>query len=86
MEGVSRFQGRNGASFVYVQFFPAFLSFPKGKKNKRKNKKTKQKALSLYTLCKLVIELDCWKKIIHYNIFVYNFLISYEEKVAREYC
>lgn len=30
-EEVPRFRERNDASFVFVQFFPAFLSFPKEK-------------------------------------------------------
>lgn len=31
MEEVSHFQEKNDASFVFVQFFPAFPSFPKNK-------------------------------------------------------
>ena len=31
MEEVSHFQERNGVSFVFVQFFPSFLFFPKEK-------------------------------------------------------
>ena len=31
MEEVPHFQERNAVSFAFVQFFPAFLSFPKEK-------------------------------------------------------
>ena len=65
MVGVSHFQGRSGASFVSVQFFLAFLSFPKGEK-------TKQKTLRLHILCELAIKSDYWKKIMNYKISVYN--------------
>lgn len=61
--------------FPFNSFLPFFLLL-KEKNGKRKKQKTKHKTLSLYTLCELVIELDCWKKIIHYKIFAHNFLFN----------
>lgn len=52
MVGVSRSQGRSGASSVSVQFFLAFLSFPK------RGGGGQQKTLSLYILRELAIKSD----------------------------
>ena len=64
MEEVPHFQERDGVSFVFVQFFPSFLFFPK-----EKTKQTKTK--NIYTNMTIIFKSHCLLK---NKIFIIGYL------------